>query len=87
LTIWTDSLTEIPKSAKNNLRSDGSTEVRFAAKDKAECSSSCKMLLEGACGDTGGVCDYVLQCSSSGDKEVEQSTDSHYLDKKTKMKG
>ena len=64
---------EIRKSAKANLRSDGSSQIRFRVENRSQCSASCRDVIDGACRDTGGVCDFLYQCSG---KEIEKVIDS-----------
>ena len=63
---------EIRKSARANLSSDGSSQIRFRVENRSQCSASCRDVIDGACKDTGGVCDFVYQCYGKESDKVNQ---------------
>ena len=64
------SSTDIRKSAKDNLRDDGSSKIQFRVDQRSECSSSCRDVIEGACENTGGICDFLYQCTGKETDKV-----------------
>ena len=63
---------EIRKSARANLSSNGSSQIRFRVENRSQCSASCRDVIDGACKDTGGVCDFVYQCYGKESDKVNQ---------------